>query len=379
MTEIYLDNSATTRVCEKAAQKSLYMMRTVFGNPSSVYSMGMDAEGEMRAARKAVAKKLGCDEGEVFFTSGGTEANNLALLGGADAKKRLGKKIITTAIEHPSVLNAVKELEKRGFETVILPAGRDGKIRLCDLENSLDDSVIMVSVMLVNNETGAVQPVREAAALTKRMAKNALFHCDMVQGFGKLPETAASLNADLISVSGHKIHAPKGVGALFVRKGVRINSILFGGGQEKNLRSGTENAPAIAAFGVAAEEIPDMKTTLEKMTALRNMLKASLSDIDGMVFNSPDDGLAYILNFSVKGIPSEVMIHFLEGCGIYVSGGSACSKGGRSHALTAQGLAPEIVDSAIRVSFSKDTTKQEVEQLSRAVSQGAKILRRKKI
>ncbi len=378
MTVNYLDNSATTRVSEKAAQKALLMMTEKFGNPSSVYSLGLDAERELNSARETIAKRLGADKTEIFFTSCGTEANNLAIFGAADARKRLGNKIITSAVEHPSVLNAVKELERRGFKAVYLPVGNDGKIRLSDLERELDDSVILVSVMAVNNETGAIQPIKEACALTKRAAKNALFHCDMVQGFGKLCERAKNLGADLVSISGHKVHAPKGIGALYVKKGVRINSVLFGGGQEKNLRSGTENLPAAAAFGVAVSEIPDEAQALEKTAALRDRLKSGLEKIDGIVFNSPNDALPYILNFSLCGVPSEVMIHYLEGMNIFVSGGSACSKGGRSHVLEAQGLPVEIIDSAVRVSFSTDTTTEQVDELCLAVTSASKILRRKK-
>ena len=374
----YLDNSATTRVSEKAALKAAEMMTKNFGNPSSVYSLGLDAEREVKKARESVAKRLGCSEKEILFTSCGTEANNLALFGAADALKKTGKKIITTSIEHPSVLNAAKELEKRGFEVVFLPVYGDGKIKLDDFKKELDESVILVSIMLVNNETGAVQPVKEAASLTKRLCKNALFHCDMVQGFGKTGDTVKDLGVDLLSVSGHKIHAPKGVGALYVKSGVKINNILFGGGQEKGMRSGTENVPAIAAFGVAAEELPNEKEALERTAKLSNFVKNSLSEIEGIVFNSPDDALPYIVNFSLPKVPSEVMIHFLEEYGIFVSGGSACSKGKRSHALSAQNLSPEIIDSAIRVSFSHDTTEQQAAAFAECVKSGAKILRRKK-
>lgn len=378
MTIAYLDDSATTRVSEKAALKAAEMMTKNFGNPSSVYSLGLDAEMEVKKARGSIAERLGCGEKEIFFTSCGTEANNLAIFGAADALKKTGKKIITTAIEHPSVLNAAKELEKRGFEVVFLPVYGDGKIRLRDLEGELDESVILVSIMLVNNETGAVQPVKEAAGLTKHLCKNALFHCDMVQGFGKTGDTVGELGVDLLSVSGHKIHAPKGVGALYVRNGVKINSILFGGGQEKGLRSGTENVPAIAAFGVAAEEIPDEKEALERAAKLNETVRSLLLSIDGVKINSPEDALPYIINLSLPGVPSEVMIHFLEGEGMFVSGGSACSKGRRSHVLTAQGLPPEIIDSAIRVSFSPDTPEQHVKMFAENVKNAARLLRRKK-
>lgn len=374
----YLDDSATTRVSEKAALKAAEMMTKNFGNPSSVYSLGLDAEREVKKARESVAKRLGCNENEIIFTSCGTEANNLALFGAADALKKTGKKIITTSIEHPSVLNAAKELEKRGFEVVFLPVYGDGKIKLDDLEKELDESVILVSIMLVNNETGAVQPVKEAASLTKRLCKNALFHCDMVQGFGKTGDTVKDLGVDLLSVSGHKVHAPKGVGALYVKNGVKINNILFGGGQEKGMRSGTENVPAIVAFGVAAEEIPDEKEALEKAKKLNETIRSRLLSIDGVTVNSPDDALPYIINLSLPKVPSEVMIHFLEQNGIFVSGGSACSKGRRSHVLTAQNLSPEIIDSAIRVSFSPDTPEEHLKLFAENVRYAARFLRRKK-
>lgn len=378
MTTVYLDNSATTRVSEKAAQKAVDMMTRNFGNPSSVYSLGLFAEQEIKSARKTLAGKLGCGEEEIIFTSCGTEANNLAVFGAAEAGKKAGKKIITTAVEHPSVLNAAKELENRGFEVVFLPVYEDGRIKIRDLERELDGSVILVSIMLVNNETGAIMPVKEAVGLTRKKSENALFHCDMVQAFGKTAETVRKLGVDLASVSGHKVHAPKGVGALYVKKGVNIKPVLYGGGQEKGLRSGTENAPAIAAFGVAVGELPDCEKALGSIGRLNSIVRTGLEKIDALTFNSPADGSPYIINFSIPKIPSEVMIHFLEDCGIFVSGGSACSKGRRSHTLSAQGLSPEIIDSAVRVSFSADSTEAEAEALVEWVQRAAKSLRRRK-
>ena len=375
---VYFDNSSTTKVSENAAKKAFEMMTEKFGNPSSLHALGVYAERETEKARDLVAKRLSCDKNEVYFTSGGTESNNLAIFGSVSARKRFGNKIITTSIEHPSVLNAMKQLEKQGYNTVYLPVYKDGRIRIKDLEKELDDNTILVSIMLVNNETGAIQPVGKASEIIKQKSPNAFFHCDMVQGFGKIPETVKSLGADLISISGHKIHAPKGVGAIYIKKGTRISPVTLGGGQEKGIRSGTQSTPLIAAFGTAVSELPDVKGSLEKILKIKSSIQESLSKLDGVEINSPDDGLPFILNFSVEGIPSEVMIHFLESKEIFVSGGSACSKGARSHVLLAQGLSPKRVDSAIRVSFSYNSTIEEADLLVDAVTQGYNILRRKR-
>lgn len=376
MSIAYFDNSATTKVSEKAAQKALQMMTENFANPASLHAMGLEAEREMENARSAVAKKFSCEPSEVVFTSGGTEANNLALFGAAEAGRRTGKKIITTQIEHPSVFNAAKELERRGFEVVYLPICSDGKIRLSDLEKALDETVILVSIMQVNNETGAIQPIEEAARRVKEVCPDALFHSDIVQGFGKMPISVKQFPVDLLSVSGHKLHAPKGVGALYVRKGVRIVPTSFGGGQERKFRSGTPATPNIAAFGTALEELCDMPATFCRVASMKRNVQSVLTMFSGFAINSPPDGLPHILNFSVEGIPSEVMIHFLEQKNVFVSGGSACARGARSRALTAQGLSAGRVDSALRVSFSRNTTSQEIEMLIDGLIEGYTILRR---
>lgn len=370
----YFDNSATTKVCQEAAKKALYLMTEEFGNPSSVHSLGLEAEKEKETARKIIAKKLGCTSSEIVFTSCGSEANNLALLGGALAKRREGNKIVTTAVEHPSVLNGAKYLESQGFEVVYLPVNKDGCIILEDAEKVIDKNTVMVSVMLVNNENGAVMPIKKIREIIDRKGAPALLHCDCVQAFGKMSFTPSQLGADLISISGHKIHAPKGIGALYIKKGVRILPQIYGGGQEKGLRSGTEATELIGAFGVAVEQLPLVNEATDHVTKLNARLREGIEKIEGYHINSSKDAFPYILNISTEKIPSEVMIRFLEGKGIYVSGGSACSKGARSHVLTAQGINPKRIDCALRISMCHQNTEDEIELLLDALAEGIKLV-----
>ncbi len=370
----YFDNSATTKVCEKSAQKALYLMTENFGNPSSVHSLGIDAESEIENARKIIAKKLSCNSSEITFTSCGTEANNLAIFGGAFARKRMGNKIVTTAVEHPSVLNAVKHLETQGFEVAYLPVDKSGCVLEKDIYNAIDDRTILVSIMLVNNESGAIMPVKSARDAIDKKNSPALLHCDCVQGFGKVDFTPASLGADLISVSGHKIHAPKGIGALYVKKGVKLNPQIHGGGQEKGLRSGTEAVELIGAFGEAVRELPSVKIAEEKIGKINAFLREEIGKIDNFFINSGENASPYILNISTEKIPSEVMIRFLEIKGIFVSGGSACSKGARSHVLLAQGIGPKRIDCAIRISMCFENTMEEAKLLVDALKEGINLV-----
>ena len=370
----YFDNSATTKVCEKSAQKALYLMTEGFGNPSSVHSLGIDAEGEMETARKIIAKRLSCTSSEITFTSCGTEANNLAIFGAAYKNKRLGKKIVTTCVEHPSVLNAMKHLENEGYEVAYLPVDKDGCVSEDDIHRAIDSNTILVSIMLVNNESGAVQPVKAAREAIEKNSSPALLHCDCVQAFGKIDFTPNSLGADLISVSGHKIHAPKGIGALYIKKGVRINAQMLGGGQEKGLRSGTEAVELIGAFGEAVKELPSQKDAEKHIKNLNNILREGISSMDGYYINSSEKASPYILNISTEKIPSEVMIRFLESKGIYVSGGSACSKGARSHVLSAQGVSPKRIDCAIRISMCYENTLEEVNLLLDALKEALNLV-----
>ncbi len=373
----YLDNSATTRVSENSAMKAVELMRENFGNPSSLHSFGFEAEKELEAAREKIANLINAKENEIYFTSGGTEANNLALMGGVEAMKRRGKKIVTTAIEHHSVIDTAKHLESMGYEVeFVYPKDKEG-FDIADFEKAIDENTILVSVMLTNNETGLKPPVSKIPALIKRKGAPALFHIDAVQGFGKENINVAALKCDLMSMSAHKIHGPKGVGALYIRKGVRILPRTFGGKQENSIRPGTEALPLIGAFGAAVEEVK-VSENLEKIAALNTMLRQKLAEYDDIIINSPEDASPYILNFSATGIRSETMLHHLSAQGVYVSSGSACSKGGKSHVLSALKLADDIADSAIRVSFSKESTEEDVNALLEALSLGLNTLQRKR-
>ncbi len=374
----YLDNSATTRVSEAAANKALVLMRENFGNPSSLHSFGFSAEKELDFARSTIAQAINAKESEIYFTSGGTEANNLAIMGSVEARKRMGKRIVTTAIEHSSVLDSFKHLESLGFEVEFVYPKDEQGFDLADFEKAIDEKTILVSVMLVNNETGLMPPVSKIPALIKRKGAPAAFHIDAVQGFGKENVNVAALRCDLLSISAHKIHGPKGVGALFVKKGTRILPRTFGGKQENSIRPGTEALPLIGAFAVAASEIKVLENS-EKIKTLNQYLRQKLAEMDDIIINSPEDASPYILNFSALGIRSETMLHHLSSQGVYVSSGSACSKGGKSHVLVALHLSSERADSAIRVSFSKESTKEDVDALLEALSLGLNTLQRVKL
>ena len=376
-TEHYLDNSATTKVCPAAAEKALFMMCENYGNPSSLHSKGFDAEKELNKAREIIAKAINAKEDEIFFTSGGTESNNLALLGGADARKRMGKKIVTTAIEHSSVLDSAKKLESMGFDVhYVKPRSTEG-FDISDFEEAIDSDTILVSAQLVNNETGLRLPAEKLGAIIKRKGAPALLHIDAVQALGKEKINVSALKCDLLSISAHKIHGAKGVGALYIKKGVRISPQHFGGKQEHSIRPGTEALPLIAAFAAAASEI-DLSAAKEKFTGLNNYLRQKLSSFDDIIINSPDDGCMSILNFSVDGIRSETMLHHLAESKVYVSSGSACSKGGKSHVLEAMNMNADRADSALRVSFSRYSTKEDVDALIGALDTGLKTLQRKR-
>ncbi len=376
MREAYLDNSATTRVCPEAAERAVRVMTETYGNPSSLHTKGLEAERELKSARVSVARLLSCEPREVYFTSGGTEANNLALFGAAYARRRLGNRIVTTAIEHSSVLESALELRRQGFDVVLLPPGADGRVSEQALFDAVDDQTILISVMLVNNELGSIQPVEAARRAVRLKKAPALVHVDAVQAFGKIPVRPAKLGADLLSVSAHKIHGPKGVGALYLAKSARILPRVFGGEQEQRLRPGTEALPLIAGFGAAVDALPDQAEERTQAAALRDRLLAGLEGIGGVRVNSPADGLPYILNFSVEGIRSETMLHHLASRGVYVSSGSACAKGKQSHVLEAMDYPAMRIVSALRVSFSRYNTPEDVDQLLAALKEGANTLAR---
>ncbi len=371
--EHYLDNSATTAVSKAAADTAYRVMTQAYGNPSSLHSKGMEAETELKRARKSVASKLRVSDEEILFTSGGTEANNLALFGAAYATCRTRKKIIISSVEHSSVTEAAKRLEAEGFIVERISPRPDGIVHPEDVAAAADENTAIVSIMIVNNETGAVMPVSEIFAAVKEKDEKILCHTDAVQAFGKLAVKARALGADLISVSGHKVHAPKGVGALYIKKGVRLVPRQYGGEQEKRIRPGTENLPAIAALGAACDEF-DVDGNFEKVRALNAYAKEKLLSIDGVELNSPENALPYVLNISAGRVRSETMLHFLEERDVFVSSGSACAKGKPSHVLSALGLSRERADSALRISFSKHNTKDDVDALCEGIALGLKVL-----
>lgn len=372
----YLDNSATTKPCNTAIQNVNFALSDTWGNPSSLYDMGFRAQMLVDDTRKAVANLLKCREDEIYFTGSGTEGNNTAILGAAASRKKRGKRIVTTAIEHPSVLQTVKRLEAEGFEVVYLKPQADGTVSLDDLKNAINKDTILVSIMLVNNETGAIEPVKQAAEIIKQSGAPALLHCDGVQAFGKMPINLSELGVDLFTASGHKIHGPKGVGILYIKKGVTIKPLVTGGGQEKNIRSGTESVPLIYGLKGAIDELGAINENLKKQKELWLYAKDTLLDTKLAVVNSPDNALPYILNISVEGYRSETLLHFLEAQGVYVSSGSACAKGEGSYVLREMGLSRQRVDSALRISFSRFNTKDDIDALKSALISATQKLRR---
>lgn len=374
MERIYLDNSATTQVCPQAIEKAVELMGHGYGNPSSLHAMGFAAEQELTSARRKIAAILQAKPEEIVFTSGGTESNNIAIFGAAAARKRQGNHIITTAIEHPSVLGCMEELEKQGFTVTYLPPDSQGRIAPEQIAQAIREDTILISLMLVNNEVGTILPVAEAAKLIARNRIPALLHVDAVQGFGKLPIHPKRMGINLLSMSGHKLHAPKGVGALYVGQGVRILPHTFGGGQEKKLRPGTQPLPLIGAFGRAAEMLPPPAQTLTEIQKLSDACREQLLKIPGVTVHSPPDALPYVLSFSTNSVRSETMLHFLSEKGIFVSSGSACAKGKTSHVLTAMNLPRAALLTSLRVSFSRFTTPAEVDTFLSVLQDGIQTL-----
>lgn len=362
-----MDNSATTAVCKSAADKAYDMMVSGFGNPSSLHRFGFEAEREVTAARASVAALIGASAAEITFTSGGTEANNLAIFGAAEALKRRGAHIVTTAVEHASVAAACAKLEAEGFAVTRLSPDANGTLSAAQIAEVCRQDTILVSVMLVNNETGARFPLEEAVPLIRRRAPHALIHCDAVQAAGKLPLQAARWQLDAMTVTAHKLHGPKGCGALYVRRGARLSPRQFGGKQEQGLRPGTEAVPLIAAFGAAAEAMPSPASQQPLYTQLRDRLLQRLTGTLPVVFHLPENGVPYIVNLSLPGLRSETMLHFLSERNIYVSSGSACSKGAKSPVLTALGLPPADIDSALRVSFCHHNTIEDIDRFADAL------------
>lgn len=365
MREIYLDNAATTRAYDEVISYINEINDKYYGNPSSLHTKGIESEKLVKQARQRIAASLGVMPGEVLFTSGGTESNNTAIMGYLFANKRKGNHIITSAIEHPSVLEVYKHLSKNGYRVDILEVDSNGKIKLDMLEGLVSDETALVSLIYVNNETGAIQPVEEAAQIIKSRNNSAVFHVDGVQAYGKLQLNPKKSGIDMVSISSHKIHGPKGVGALYIKSGIKVNPLFFGGGQENKLRSGTENVPGISGFGLAAEiTFKSLEENNSKLSKLKKFFITQLEEkTDGYLVISPDDGSQYILNTAFSNLKSEVMLHHLEEKGIYVSTGSACSsrKNTASHVLKAMNIDSCYLQGAIRFSFSQFINKEDIE------------------
>lgn len=374
--EAYLDNSATTKPCNGAKKRLNEALDLLWGNPSSLHEKGLSAQLLLEDARDAVSKVISCEKSELYFTSGGTESNNIAVFGAAHAMQRKGKRVVVSSVEHPSVAKAFDALEKDGFEVVRLPVDRFGLVSYESLLEAINEKTVLVSMMAVNNELGTIEPIEKLSRAVKAKNSPALIHVDAVQAFGKIPLNVKKLKIDLMSVSAHKIHGVKGAGALFIRKGVRLAPHIFGGGQEKDIRPGTEPLPAIAAFYGAVEELSTAQS-LKKLTALRDGFVSVLSALDGVVINSSADSLPYIVNISLPHLPSEAVLNFLSSRDVYVSSGSACAKGHQSPVLTAAGLEKERVDSSLRISLSRFTTEHELEMCIDGLSEALGTIRRK--
>lgn len=371
--EIYLDNSATTRPYDEVIRLMGEVSGSTYGNPSSLHSKGMEAEKRVRKARESIARCLEADAKEVVFTSGGTESNNLAIRGYLEANPRKGRHLITTQIEHPSVLEVFKYLQGQGFHTDFLSVDEHGQINPEDLRSKIREDTVLISLILVNNETGSLQPLETVVAARNQINRQTVIHVDAVQAFGKVAFLPKKLGVELASVSSHKIHGPKGAGALFVDKSIRLKPILLGGGQESLLRSGTENVPGICGFGSAADRVfENFRKNRERVEGLKRLLAEGLQrgNYDARIL-SPEVSSPYILNATFPGTKAEVLLHHLEEKGIFVSTGSACSsrKNVRSHVLTAMGLSPEIIDGAIRFSFSGDNTLDQIEETLHALEE----------
>lgn len=376
--EIYFDNSATTAPYKEVCETVADTMSRFYGNPSSLHRLGKSAEDLLNCCRDKVAHSIGASADEIIFTSGGTESDNAAIIGYCMANKRRGNKIITSKIEHPAVLEAVKYLEQSGFDAVYLDVDENGKVSTEQLKSELDDKTLLVSIMHVNNETGTIQPIEEIASIVH--SAGAVLHVDTVQSYGKIKIDVKKLGADLLTLSAHKVHGPKGVGALYIKKGVRISPVIHGGGQERGLRSSTENLPAIAGFAKAVEIMTNnFDDAVSKMAEIKyyfaNKLKESIENI---VINTPDGSVCSVLNISFVGVKSEVLLHVLEDKGIYVSSGSACSshKKGRSHVLTAMGKRDNVIDSSLRFSFCAGNTFEEADTVIAVLIEQIPILRR---
>ena len=372
MREIYLDNCATTRTDPDIATAALEVMMTTYGNPSSLHVKGLEAQLLLEKAREQVAAALGCQPQEIYFTGGGTQANNLSLLGAYSAHKRRATHLVAGKGEHASVLGPLKHLGQQGADVTLCPILADGYPDPQALAAAVDQNTLLVSCALVNSEVGCLAPVGELARAAKAKSGRILIHCDAVQALGKIPVSVDKLGVDLLSVNGHKLHAPKGIGALYVRGGVRIHPLMYGGEQQRGICPGTESVPLAVAFGAAVEKISrEMSHNFENYRRLRKLFLEKAENFPGLCINSASEATPYICNVCLPGYKSETMVHFLAERGVYVSGGSACAKGKDSHVLTAMGLPRKQIQSALRISFCKDTTGQDIDIFFQTLVQAA--------
>ncbi|NLO48850.1 MAG: cysteine desulfurase [Clostridiales bacterium] len=365
---MYLDNASTTKVCKRAADAVVKAMTEEYGNPSSGHLMGRKAKNLADEARKIVAKALGAEPEEIFFTSGGTEADNWAVVSAANMMARKGRHIVSTAIEHEAVKKPLDMLAKKGFRVDFIRPFKDGSISPEQLEETIGAETVLVSVMAVCNETGNVYPVKEISKIIKRKKSPALLHTDAVQGFLKIPISAVNLGADMITISGHKVHGPKGIGALYIKKGLKLPPLLYGGGQERGNRSGTEAIPLISGFGAAVEEgFYRLNENIEHMKMLRDFLISEFNRCipEIKILGNPE--APHIIAIALPGYKSEVIMNYLDNIGIYLSKGSACKKGKRSYVLESMGLSPELMDASLRISLSPESTRQEISDLVAAL------------
>lgn len=364
--EAYFDNSATTVVTESVKDIVVKVMTEDYGNPSSMHMIGVNAEKYVKTAKENIAKILKVDVGEIYFTSGGTEGNNMAIIGSANANKRAGNRVITTKIEHSSVANPMKYLEKQGFDVVYLPVDNNGIVDMEVLKKEMTKDTILVSIMNVNNEVGAIEPVSEIGKYIKSVNPSVVYHVDAIQAFGKMEIRPRKENIDILTVSGHKIHAPKGSGFMYIKKNTKVNPIILGGGQQEGMRSGTENVPGIAGIGQAAKDCYDnLEKNVAHMTELKDCLIDELSKFDGVTINSQKGnvGAPHIVSASFENVRSEVLLHALEDKGIYISAGSACSSNrpAVSETLKAMGIDSKLLGSTVRFSFCELNKKEEVD------------------
>ncbi len=364
--EAYLDNSSTTRISDSVLDKMIRVYQIDYGNPSAMHSKGFDAEKYIKEAKEIIAGSLKVSPKEIIFTSGGTESNNLAVIGTAMANKRLGKRVLTTPIEHPSVGNAVRFLEEQGFEVAYIPVDDKGIVDLKALEELMTEDTILVSVMHVNNEIGSVQPLEEIGKLIKKSNPSVVFHVDAIQSFGKFQIRPKKAGIDLLSVSGHKIHGPKGVGFLYIREKTKVNPLILGGGQQDGMRSGTENVPGVAGLGQAVKEsYENFEEKIDRLYELRDYFTGEIEKLDGCYVNGPSgrNAAPQIVSVSFEGIRSEVLLHSLEEKNIFVSAGSACSSHKRapSATLSAIGIRKDLLESTVRFSFNMETSREELD------------------